>query len=93
MTALTKEIREVLGDPSQVIAEMAAFERDNNVFSVRRDELMTKYPGRWIALYDGDVRADAPSLERLLAVMDENSVPRERTVIRHMVLHNRRMIL
>ena len=85
--------KEMFRDPKQIIADLIAFERDTNIMSSQYAALMTKYSGRWIAICDGEVRADAETLKQLLSNLDKTGFPRRRAVVRRMVSNVRRMIL
>ncbi len=86
-------IEEIIGDPKQLDVELQAFQKDSIILSSRRVSLIAKYPKRWIAVYDGDVKTDARSLRQLLANIDTLGLPRERVVIRLIDRNLRRMIL
>ena len=86
-------VLEIIGDPRRLDSDLRKFQQDAKLLSSKRVNLLAKYPKRWIALYGGQVRADAPSLERVLAEVDELSLPREEVVIRYVDRNLRRMIL
>lgn len=86
-------LAELIGDPKRVDAELQKFRKDSRLLSSRRVNLIEKYPKRWIVIYDGEVRADARSLNQLLTKVDELNLPREEAVIRYVDRNLRRMIL
>lgn len=86
-------LMEIIGDPVRLDAELQRFRADTKLLSSRRMNLMAKYPKRWIAIYDGQVRADALSLKQVLAKVDELSLPREGVVVRFVDRNLHRMIL
>ncbi len=86
-------LAELIGDPKRVDAELQKFRKDSKLLSSRRVNLIAKYPKRWIVIYDGEVRADARSLNQLLTKVDELNLPREEAVIRYVDRNLRRMIL
>lgn len=86
-------IEEIVGDPTKVEADLQQFRKDTGVLSRRSANLIAKYAKRWIAIYDGEVRADAISLGQLLTKIDAQKLPREKTVVRYIARSKRRMIL
>ncbi len=86
-------LREIIGDPRRLDAEMQQFRRDTKLLSSKHRDFSAQYPKRWIAVYGGRVQADALTLEQLLVKLDALQVPREHTVIRYMSQNPRRMIL
>jgi len=87
------DVLETIGDPRRLDSGLRKLQQDAKLLSSKHANLLANYPERWIALYDGQVRADAPSLERVLAEVDELSLPREEVVIRYLDRSLRRMIL
>lgn len=87
------DLARLLGDPAEVARELELFAQDAALFSSDRDHLVETYAMRWVALYDGSVRADAPTLPRLLARVDALGIPRERAVVRFIDKNEPTMIL
>ena len=86
-------LREIIGDPKRLEADLQKFRKDSKLLSSKYRELSVQYPERWIAVYGGKVQADAGSLDHLLARMDALQIPRGQAVVRHMSQSPRRMIL
>lgn len=86
-------LREIIGDPQRLDADLQKFRIDAKLLSSKYRELSAKYPERWIAVYGGKVQADAGSLDHLLARMDALQIPRGKAVVRYMSQTTRRMIL
>jgi hypothetical protein len=86
-------LAEIIGDPQRLDAELQKFRKDTKLLSSKRMNFIAKYPKRWIAIYDGQVRADARSLKQILTKVDELQLPREGVVIRYVDRNLRRMIL
>ena len=86
-------LREIIGDPKRLDAELQQFSKDAKLLSSQYTHLRKKYPNRWVAVFGGEVRADAESLDHLLARMDALQIPRGKAVVRHMSQTTRRMIL
>ena len=86
-------LAELIGDPQRLDAELQKFRKDTKLLSSKRMNFIAKYPKRWIAIYDGQVQADARSLKQILTKVDEMQLPREGVVIRYVDRNLRRMIL
>ncbi len=86
-------LAEIIGDPKRLDAELQKFRKDTKLLSSRRVNLLAKYPKRWVAIYDGQIQADALSLKQVLTKIDELNLPRERVVVRYVDRTLRRMIL
>ena len=86
-------LAELIGDPQRLDAELQKFRQDTKLLSSKRMNLIAKYPKRWVAIYDGQVRADARSLKQVLTKVDELQLPREGVVVRYVDRTLRRMIL
>ena len=86
-------LREIIGDPKRINAELQQFREDAKLLSSQRMNFLAKYPKQWIAVYKGQVQADAPSLDQLLARLDDLQIPRQETVVQYRDQNLRRMIL
>ena len=87
------EAKEWLGDlPENAANDLRDFARSSELLSSGRD-LAEKYPQKWIAVYDGEVRAVADELDALLDELDSLDVPRSSTVVRDMEKEPRTLIL
>lgn len=82
-------LAEIIGDPHEVDRELQQFRRDTLVLSERRANLLKRYPQRWIAIYQGKVRANAESLQQVLEKADALGLPREKLVVRFINRHPR----
>ncbi len=86
-------IEEIIGDPRKLDAELQGFRKDSEILSSRKADLMDKYLKKWVAIYDGKVHANAPSLNAALREVDRLGLPRENIVVRFVDKNVRRMIL
>lgn len=76
----TEEFLRAIGDPSQAVEELRQVKRSADVLSSDHPRLIDEYLQRWIALHNGAVIADAESLDKLLAQVDQVD-PESRTHI------------
>jgi hypothetical protein len=79
-----EEVLRVIGDPKVVEAEMQQFDRS---VALLASNLAEHYAGRWVAIYDGSIKASAVTLKGLRSAMDEQHLPRGRTLV-HFVDEN-----
>lgn len=86
-------LSEIIGDPKRLDADLQKFQKDTKLLSTKQENFLKQYSDRWIALYDGKVRADAASMNLILTKLDELNLPREQVVIRFMNQKSHRMIL
>ncbi len=85
MTAITTpertdEFLRLIGDPRQFVGELQQVQQSARVLSADHPRLIDEYPERWVALHDGQVIADAGTIEELLEVVEATD-PESRTHI------------
>ncbi len=83
----------MLGDPKAVDRELRAFQRDAELLSSKRQHLIEHYANQWVAIYRGDVVAQAKTLEPLVARLKQSRVPRGRAIVRYISDKSCKMIL
>jgi hypothetical protein len=64
--------------------DLARFHRDVAYYEAHHDELMARYPEKWIAIYDETVVDADPDIERLLDRLRQRCVPPERALVEHL---------
>lgn len=69
---------------SELAEQLRWFDVSARYFETHVDELMEKYDGRWVGIYRGELVDDAPSLDALLAGLDQRGVPKQFTFVRRM---------
>lgn len=93
MNKMNWTVEDIIGDPARLDMELQAFRKDTDLLSSEKGRLITKYSKRWIAIYDGEVRADAQNLNEILDEVDVLQLPRNSVVIRYIDRNVKRMIL
>jgi hypothetical protein len=88
-----QEILALVGDPKQVALELEAFKKQARLFSAHRPRLIDRYQKQWVAVYDGEVKAQARTLPGVLKQIDAKGLPREHTLIRYIDKNVRTFIL
>ena len=73
----TAEFAALLGDPQKAMEEMRQFKESARMFEADYDRFLDEYEGRWIAMHDGSVIADALTLDLLLEKV-ESEYPEKR---------------
>ena len=74
-------------------AELQRFKRDTQYYEAHREELLTQYPEQWVAVFNQQVVRAAPDFEQLLAMLEQNGIPVERTLIEHVTRKEELLIL
>lgn len=69
---------------NQVQAELERFKKDTAYYEAHHEELLGKYPEQWVAIYNQQVVGASSDYEQLLADVEENGVPIERTLFKHL---------
>jgi hypothetical protein len=87
------DIIKLIGDPARLDAELPEFSRDTRVLSSKRAKLVETYAQRWVAIYQGEVKADDDDLNHLLEKADKLGLPRDKVVMRYIDRNVKRMIL
>lgn len=77
------ELRELIGDPKKFHDDMEEFSKTEDLFCTSQyDELLEKYPDKWIAVIAGKVEAHGDSYEEVLQMVCEKGLPRNSMVIK-----------
>ena len=88
------EIVDLIGDPRKADEEMQAFHLTASCLSSSsHPRMIERYPGQWIALHTGKVRAHGTSIESVLAKIDMEGLAREQTIVRFIHDKPRTMLL
>jgi hypothetical protein len=73
--------------------ELQRFKRDTQYYESHREGLLTQYPEQWVAIFNQQVVGAAPDFEQLLAMLEQNGIPVERTLIEHVTRKEELLIL
>jgi hypothetical protein len=55
--------------------------------------MIDQYEGKWVAVLDGEVRAEADDFETLLTAIDARGISRQRVLVRRILRDQRTLIL
>lgn len=88
-----KIIQEFMGDPRKIADGLKRFRKSALVLSRQRPRMIEEYPQKWVALFDGEVKAADKSFEKLLEKIDEQKLPRGEILVRFIDKTHRTMIL
>jgi hypothetical protein len=86
-------VREHIGDPADIVRELQEFGRSTRSLSNQYPDLVDRYPGQWVALHNGKVRAHGRTFQDVMQKIDQEGLPRARTVVRFIDQDDRIMIL
>ena len=77
------EVINLIGDPRKVDEELQAFDKTAKSLSEpSHHRVIERYPGQWIAVHTGRVRAHGASLDSVLAQLDSEGLSREQAIVR-----------
>ncbi|HEY7062673.1 MAG TPA: DUF5678 domain-containing protein [Chloroflexota bacterium] len=65
----------VQDDPIQIQQELERHRRDAEYFQQHRQELLERYPDRWVAVYNQQVVGAAKHHKRLLRQLERKGIP------------------
>ena len=90
----TEEFLRAIGDPRQAVEELRQVKRSADVLSSDHPRLIDQYLQRWVAIHNGDVIADAESLDLLLSQVDASDpASRSHILVRFIDRHQQTLIL
>jgi hypothetical protein len=81
------------GRMNQVQAELERFKKDTAYYEAHYEELLEKFPERWVAIFDQQVVGVSPGYEPLLTELQEKGIPIERTLFKHLTEKEENWIL
>lgn len=87
------ELLKIIGEPKEVARELESFRKTAKVFSSNAPRLLDKHSKRWVAVYRGEVRAQAAGLSTLLRRIDDAGLPRSHVLVRFIEKNKRTFIL
>ena len=80
-------------NPKELARQIESFQKTAERFSEEKPNLIEKYPERWVAVYEGEVIADAETMGELLDKVDKIGKPRSEILMRFLTRKPRTMIL
>jgi hypothetical protein len=86
-------IREQIGDPADIVRELQEFDRSARSLDKQLPDLVDRYPDQWVAVLDGKVRAHGRNFDEVMQKIDQEGLPRKRTLVRFLEKDPRAMIL
>ena len=89
----TVDINELIGDRKAVDRELREFRKTAMRLSSRQERMIERYPGKWVALHSGRVRAHGESFDAVLERIDDLGLSRDQTIVRYIDEEPRTMIL
>ena len=89
---MTDDINQLIGDPKKAAEELEAFQETAKGLSSSQPRMVEEYPGQWVGLHSGRVRAHGPTLESVLERIDLEGLSREQVIVRFIHTEPRTMI-
>jgi hypothetical protein len=75
------DLQRIVGDAARLNRDVTQFRRSAEALSLDHEALVRQYAGKWVAAYDGKIRAAEATLDRLLARVTQMGLPRESAVV------------
>lgn len=69
-------IAEFLGEPKKIDEDLRRYRKDIDFVSVNHDQLLNRYPERWIAVIDQKVVADCENVNGLMETVAAQDLER-----------------
>lgn len=89
-----KKANDAVVAPGDARGIMKSFERFSaSSKSLSEANLANRYPKKWIAFFDGEVKVSGESLEDVLEKVDKKRLPREEVIVRQIDLEKQTLIL
>ena len=81
---MNKKLLEQMRSAEEVSKALTAFRADIERFEAIQPELLKSNPNEWVAFIDGEVKAFAKSLAKLLTKTDRLGIMRESLIVRYL---------
>ena len=89
----TINLDELVDDLHRFFDEMEAFRETADLLSSSQERMIDQYPGQWVAVHSGQVKAHGDSIESVLNEVDSKGLSREQAIVRFIDKEPRVMIL
>jgi len=87
------KLLEELGGKEKVMEDFARHKRDVDFFQYHYQELLEKYPDKWVAVYNAEVVGTNKDFIALLDCLKEKKIPTNETIIYFMDTRPKPLIL
>ena len=69
---------------SDVHVDLQGFKKDTAYYEAHHQELLAQYPEQWVAILNQQVVGASEDYEQLLTDLQEQDIPIERTLFKHL---------
>lgn len=87
------EILELIGDPAQFRREQESYQRSIDYAQTHWRELYKRHLNEFVAVYDGEFVAHAPTVKEILTQLEAHGVPSHNTYVTFMAPEDEILIL
>ena len=88
-----KEVLSLIGDPKQVARDLQRFRKNTRTVESTHPKLVDTYPDKWVAVYEGKVRAHSTTFSSLMVAMERQGLPRKDVIVRYIDREERILIV
>ena len=82
-------LKSIRKHPGKVARELQNFTDSAQALSMNHPWLIDQFPDRWVAIFDGEVRADGESVEAVLSALEAEGIGSEKAIIRYISTSDR----
>ena len=88
-----RTLQQLGGTPREIADELREFSATARVFSDEKQDLINKYPSKWIGVYKSEVVGASTHLNVLMSQLAKKNIPASDTVLRFISKTQRTLIL
>ena len=88
-----KKLFAMLGNPADVVRELAEFEHSARLLSSEHAHMLEQYDGQWIGVYQGRVVASGKTMKDIMEQAREKHLPTQSMIVRRIEKNQRTLIL
>jgi hypothetical protein len=74
-------------------SQLHQFQEEIDYFELHQQELLDRFPDKWVAIYQQRVVGASPDVHHLLDCLEEQAVPIDQALIRHLSVNEDVLIL
>ena len=94
MSDLGTHLLEQLGGvPDEVATDLRSFSETARVLSDEQENLIGNHPLQWVGIYEGKVSASSRTLTSLMALLESQGIPANKTIVRFIEKNQSTLIL
>jgi hypothetical protein len=89
----THLLEQLGGVPDEVATDLRKFSQTARVLSDEQENLIDNHPLQWVGIYEGRVSASSRTLTSLMASLESQGIPANKTIVRFIEKNQSTLIL